>query len=264
MTADIGSVRRRADELRRLHDDPEVLVLVNVWDAASARVVAGLSGCRAIATASHAIASVHGFPDGEQIPLELMLAAVARIVDAVELPVTADLERGFGDAGDTVRRAIGIGAVGANLEDAMSPLDDAVRTVTAAVLAAEAEGVGFVLNARTDAYLRPEGRTPQQCFEVAVERGRTFLDAGAACVFVPGRLDAVTATALVEAIGLRKVSVLATPGGASPAEFAAAGVARISFGPWPHRVALTALADTGAALLAGDPLPTGIEQRAEL
>src|SRR4051794_40028281 len=107
----------KAEELRRLHAAPEPLVLVNAWDAVSARVVAGAPGCRAIATASWSIAAARGFPDGEQIPLELMLDGIAPIARAVELPVTADLERGYGDAGTTVARALEAGAVGCNLED---------------------------------------------------------------------------------------------------------------------------------------------------
>src|SRR5438270_5950528 len=112
----------KAEELRRLHREPELLVLVNVWDSISARVVAGLPGCHAIATASHSIAASHGYPDGEVMPLGLMIAAVESIASAVELPVTADLEAGYGDPGATVRRAIAAGAVGGNLEDEMRPL----------------------------------------------------------------------------------------------------------------------------------------------
>ena len=250
--------RAAAAELRRLHDAPDVLVLVNVWDAASALAVAAVPGCRALATASHAIANSFGYPDGQHIPLEVMIEAVGRIVAAVELPVTADLEAGYGNPRDTVRRAIDAGAVGANLEDAMAPLDDAVRAVEAAVEAGTSAGIPFVLNARTDVYLQPGGRGPAEQMEEAVRRGRAFLDAGASCVFVPGRHDAQVAAALVDGIGLRKVSVLAAPGGASPAQFAAAGVARISYGPWPHRAALTALADLGAALFGGAELPPDI------
>jgi 2-methylisocitrate lyase-like PEP mutase family enzyme len=247
-----------AVELRRLHDAPEPLILVNVWDVASARVVAGLPGCTALATASHSIAAAHGYEDGEQIPLDLMIDAIARIAAAVDLPVSADLEAGYGDPETTVRRAIGAGAVGGNLEDALRPLDEAVAAVEAAVRAGEAEGVPFVLNARTDVFLEPGDRGPDESVAEAVRRGRAFLAAGAACVFIPARLDAETAGRLVEGIGLRKVSVIAVPGGASAAEFAAVGVARISFGPWAQRVALTALADVGAELLAGGPLPAGV------
>lgn len=240
-----------AAELRRLHHAPELLVLVNVWDVASAKVIADLAGCRALATASHAIASAHGYPDGEQIPLDLMIAAVERIVGAVEIPVTADLEAGYGDVEATVRRAIAAGAVGGNVEDQMRPLDDAVEQMSAAIRAGAAEGVPFVLNARTDAYLLAGDRDRDEVLADAVTRGRAFLDVGADCVFVPGVRDAETIGRLVECIGTRKVSVLAGPGSPPLAELADLGVARVSGGPWPQWVALTALADVGADLLAG-------------
>jgi 2-methylisocitrate lyase-like PEP mutase family enzyme len=248
----------KAAELRRLHTDPELLVLVNVWDVASAKVVADLPGCRAIATASHSIAASFGYPDGEQIPVQLMIEAVGRIAAAVELPVTADLEGGYGDIDSTIRKAIGVGVVGANLEDQLRPLAEAVAGVRAAVRAAEAEGVPLVLNARTDAFLDGGDRPASQLLAEAIERGRAFLDAGADCVFVPGKLDADTVGQLVEGIGERKVSVLGLPGTPAPSELAGLGVARVSFGPWSQRVALTALADTGASLLAGAGLPPGV------
>jgi len=146
-------VTDRATELANLHADPAILVLLNVWDVASARAVAAVPGTRAIATASAAVAAAHGYDDGEQIPLDLMLASTARIVEAVGLPVTADLEAGYGDAGETVRRAVGVGVVGANIEDELLPVPDAVRRFETALSAARAEGVDLVLNARTDAYL---------------------------------------------------------------------------------------------------------------
>ena len=114
--------RRPRERCSALHTDPALLRLVNVWDVASARVVAQTEGTQALATASHAIAAMYGYEDGEQIPLDLMLEAVGRVVDAVDLPVTADLEGGYGDAGETCRRAIGLGVVGANIEDQMKPL----------------------------------------------------------------------------------------------------------------------------------------------
>jgi 2-methylisocitrate lyase-like PEP mutase family enzyme len=248
----------KAAELLRLHLDPELLVLVNVWDVISATIVAGLPGCRAIATASHSIAASHGYPDGEQIPLDEMITAISRIAAAVDLPVTADLEAGYGDAGTTVRRAIGAGAVGGNIEDQMRPLGEAVAVVDAAVRAGAAEGVPFVLNARTDAYMLAAGRHPEAVLADAIERGRAFLDAGASCVFVPGRLAAATVGALVEGIGQRRVSVIWVPGSPAQQELAALGVARMSSGPWTQRVALTALADAGAALLAGGSLPSTV------
>lgn len=245
----------KAAELLRLHHDPELLVLVNVWDAASATTVAGLPGCRAIATASHSIAAAHGYPDGERIPLDEMITAIAQIAAAVDLPVTADLEAGYGDAGTAVRRAIGAGSVGGNIEDQMRPLGDAVAAVSAAVRAGQAEGVPFVLNARTDAFMLAGDRDKASVLADAIERGRAFLDAGASCVFVPGPLDAATAGALVDGIGLRKVSVIGYPGSLPQHELAALGVARISFGPYTQRLALAALGDAGSGLLAGAGLP---------
>lgn len=251
------TITAKAAALRQLHIDPELLVLVNVWDVASARVVAQSPGCRALATASHSIAASYGYADGEQIPLDLMIDAIGRIAAAVDLPVSADLEAGYGDAGTTVRRAIAAGAVGGNLEDEMRPLAESVAAVEAAVAAGEAEGVPFVLNARTDAFLLAGDRDHDEVVADAIERGRAFLDAGATCVFVPGQLDAETVGRLVEGIGERKVSILAMPGTPPQTELAALGVARVSYGPWPMRLAMLALADTATSLLGGGSLPTG-------
>jgi len=251
----MSTIAERGARLRELHDAPEILVFVNAWDVASARVIAELPGCRAIATASHSVAASFGYKDGEQIPLDLVVDATARIVAAVDLPVTADLEAGYGDAGETVRRAIGVGIVGANIEDEMRPLSEAVAMMEAVVRAAEAEGVPFALNARTDAYLRSGDRPPDEVMADAIERGRAFLEAGATCVFVPGRLDAETVQGLVDGIGVRKISVLGLPGTPSGAELEGLGVARVSYGPWTQRVAMTALQDSASELLAGGALP---------
>ena len=249
--------QEKAAELLRLHTDPELLVLVNVWDVVSATTVAALPGTRALATAGHSIASTFGYADGEQIPLDTMLHMVGRIVEAVDLPVSADLDSGYGDPGETTRRAIGVGVVGANVEDRMKPLDEAVAAVRAVVAAGEAEGVPFVLNARTDAFLRAGDEPLDVVVGEAVERGRAFLDAGASCVFVPGKLDEDTVGRLVEGIGERRVSVIGVPGTPPQARLAELGVARVSYGPWTQRVALTALADAGTAILAGGALPEG-------
>ena len=252
------NLSEKADTFLKLHTDPELLVLVNVWDAVSAKVVADSPGCRALATASHSIAASFGYPDGEQIPLDLMIDAIGRIVAAVDLPVSADLESGYGDVAETVRRAIGVGAVGANLEDAMRPLGESVAAVDAAVKAGEAEGIRFVLNARTDVVLKAGDRDPEAVLAEAIERGRAFLDAGAACVFVPGKLDAATVERLVAGIGERKVSVIGAPGAVSSPDLQRLGVARVSFGPWTQRAALTALQDLSSTLLADGALPGGI------
>src|SRR3954454_471399 len=128
----------RARTLLELHTAPKILVLTNVWDVVSARVVAATEGVRALATASHSVAAMFGYEDGENIPLDLHLDMVTRIVGAVDVPVTMDFEAGYGDAGETARRAIAAGVVGGNLEDRMRPLDEAVAAV-AAVMAAGRE-----------------------------------------------------------------------------------------------------------------------------
>jgi 2-methylisocitrate lyase-like PEP mutase family enzyme len=247
----------KAAELLRLHTDPELLVVVNVWDVITATVVAD-QGSKALATASHSIAASLGYADGENIPRDEMIAAVGRIAGAVDIPVSADLEAGYGDAGETVRRAIGVGVVGANLEDQMRPLATAAGEVSAAVKAGEAEGVPFVLNARTDAFLKGADRDPKDVLADAIERGRAFLDAGASCVFVPGRLDEATVTALVEGIGERRVSVINVPGSLSQARLQELGVARVSYGPWIQRATLTYLADLTTDILGGANLPEGV------
>ncbi|MDI6944080.1 MULTISPECIES: isocitrate lyase/PEP mutase family protein [Microbacterium] len=248
------SIQDRALSLKSLHEAPEILRVVNVWDAISARTVADLPGTRAIATAGHSIAASHGFKDGE-MPLEVNLAAIARIVEAVDLPVTADLDAGYDDAADTVRRAIGVGVVGANVEDRLAPFDDSVAKVAAITRAAEAEGVAFQLNARTDAFVRAGDRPRDESIEDAIARGRAFLDAGASLVFVPGALDRDTVARLVEGIGERKVSVIGLPGALTAAEYEALGVARISYGPLTQRVALRALRDLATDLYGDGVIP---------
>ena len=245
----------KAQSLERLHAAPEILRVVNVWDVVSARTIAALPETRAIATAGHSIAATYGYADGE-IPIEVMLDMVGRIVDAVgDLPVTADLDDGHGDAGETIRRAIGKGVVGANVEDRLRSLDESVAAVEAIVAAGEAEGVPFVLNARTDAFVRAGGRPVEESVADAIERGRAYLDAGASLVFVPGILDADVTRRLVEGIGERKVSVIGLPGALTSTEYEELGVARISYGPLPQRVALTALQDIAADLYSGGVIP---------
>ena len=253
----MSTLNDKAAELQRLHSDPDLLLLVNVWDVITARVVADTPGTKALATASHSIASSHGHPDGEHIPRDVMIEVVGRIAAAVDLPVTADLEACYGDPGGTVERAIDVGIVGANLEDQLKPLADAVRAVEDAVAAGERAGIPFVLNARTDAVLRGADKDPAAVLADAIERGRAYLDAGASTVFVPGRLDEPAVEALVEALGPQKVNVIGAPGSLPLETLQRLGVARVSYGPWSQNVALTALADLTAAVHAGGGLPEG-------
>lgn len=252
------SNREKAETLAGLHTAPALLTVVNVWDVISATVVADLPGTKALATASHSIAASYGYADGEVIPVDTMVEAVGRIAAATDLPVSADLEAGYGDPGETTRKAIGVGIVGANLEDQMKPLAEAVAAVEAVVAAGEAEGVPFVLNARTDAFVKAGDRPRADVVADAVERGKAFLEAGATCVFVPGKLDEPTVVKLVEGIGERRVSVINVPGSLPQERLRQLGVARVSFGPWTQRLALTAFADFAVSAIRGGNLPDGV------
>jgi 2-methylisocitrate lyase-like PEP mutase family enzyme len=249
----------RARTLLDLHTAPEILILANVWDVVSATVVAGTDGVRALATASHSIAATFGYEDGENIPLDLHLDMVGRIVAAVDVPVTMDFEAGYGDPGETARRAIAAGVVGGNLEDQLKPLDEAVAAVEAVLAAGRDAGIDFVLNARTDAFVRaPRDADRGQLVEDAIRRGRAFLEAGAPVVFVPGAIRREEIVALVDALGPQKLSVIAVPRHSlSVRELEELGVARVSTGPFTQRVALTALQDAVAELIAGGRLPEG-------
>jgi 2-methylisocitrate lyase-like PEP mutase family enzyme len=244
----------RATELLALHTSPQILTLVNVWDVASAKAVASVEGTTALATASHGIAATYGYPDGEQIPVDLMLEMVGRIAAAVDLPVTADLESGYGDPAETIRRAVGLGVVGANLEDKMKPLAEATAAVAAALGAADAEGVAdFVLNARTDAFVRAGDQDRREVLKEAVLRGRAYLEAGAPVVFVPGLLDENEIETLVGAFGQGHLALIGAPGMPPASRLQQLGVARLSFGPYPQRVALTALQELVEAVDEGVP-----------
>lgn len=256
----ISRVAEDARTLSILYEAPKILRVVNVWDAVSARVVAELPGTTAIATAGHGIAASHGYPDGERIPLDIMLASLERIVAVTDLPVTADLDGGFGNVGETVRRAIGVGICGANIEDQMRPVEESARVMRESIEAARQEGVAFVLNARTDALIKGGDRSREAAITDAIERGRLYLEVGAQCVFVPGIVTADEARMLVDGIGEKRVSVIGLPGALSASEYEALGVARISYGPMPQNVALTALKRLGESLLGEGKIPESTEK----
>ena len=250
----------KAQELQRLHAAPELLLVVNVWDAITARVVSAVPGTKALATASHGIAASRGYPDGEVIPRDEMIAEVGLIARQTDLPVTADLEAGYGDPGGTVSRAIDVGIVGANLEDQCKPLDQSVRAVEAAVKAGEQAGVPFALNARTDAFLKAGDRAPGEVVTDAITRGRAYLDAGATSFFVPGRLDEAQLTRIVGELGERKVNIIGIPGSISLEAAQRIGLARVSYGPWSQNTALTALAKLAEDVYAGGGLPADVRR----
>lgn len=247
----------KAQTLKALHEAPKILRVVNVWDPITTKLISDLPETKAIATAGHSIAASHGYADG-QIPFELALAAVERIVQATELPVTADLDAGFEDAGETTRRAIGVGVVGANVEDRLAPLSESVAKVRAIIAAAQAEGIDYQLNARTDAIVRGGERPLSESIADAIERGKAFLDEGASLVFVPGVLQRPAVEQLVAGLGWGKLSVIGLPGALSAKEYEELGVARISYGPTTQRHALRALRDLAQDLYDDGVVPTDL------
>ena len=234
---DKGTLVDRAERLQALIDAPETLVLPNIWDVAGARIVAEAE-YPVIATSSAGIAWSLGYPDGERISREIMLFMVCRIAASVDLPVTADMEAGYGEApeavAETVTATLQAGAIGANIEDSASqtaghPLLDfdlSVARIRAARAAADASGVPFVINARTDGFF---GGGREDAFEESVRRANAYLEEGAGCVFVPFVRDADTIHKLVEAID-GPVNILANPAAPSIPEMQQMGVARVSVG----------------------------------
>lgn len=225
----------KAQRLRELHHAGEPLVLVNVWDAVSARIIEEL-GFPAIATTSAGIAYTEGFADGELIPRERMLARVRCVAEAVDVPVTADLEAGYGsgigDAIQTARGAIESGAVGLNFEDFRDGLiDTAVQCERIAAIRRidEELGVPLVINARTDIYLKGLGDDDEWRLQEAVTRANAYLAAGADCAFVPGVTDEATIAQLAKRID-GPLNILAGAGTPSTARLRELGVARVSVG----------------------------------
>src|SRR6185503_10859081 len=245
----------KAARLRALHHGPPILVLPNAWDAASARVYEA-EGFPAIATSSAGVAAALGYPDGGIVPTREMIEAVARIVRAVQVPVSADIEHAYGatpdQVADVVLRIIATGAVGVNVEDCvpgsfdLEPLPLQTDKITKIAKAAAKSGVRVVINARTDVFLRAMG-PPETRLAVAIVRGKAFLAAGADCVFVPGVRDRETIAALVGGIQ-GPINILAVDGTPPIAELEALGVARVSLGSGPMRASLALVRDVAREL----------------
>lgn len=237
--------RAKAQRFLELHTGGRLLVLPNAWDAGSARIFEQ-AGFHALGTTSAGVALSLGSPDGERVSRADMLEVVRRIASAVAIPVTADLEAGYGptvnDAVETAKGAIAAGAVGMNFEDSTSDdrlVDVAVNVerIRAVKKVAEAEGIAFVLNARTDVFLLQIGESAGR-FDETVRRANAYRAAGADCLFVPGVTDAETIGRLVRAIK-GPMNVLAGRGTPPTGELERLGVARVSIGGGPMRAALT-------------------------
>lgn len=227
---------RKAEAFRKMHDRSRLLLLPNAWDAISAALFEK-AGFRAIATTSAGVAWALGYTDGEGAPVDEIIAATSRIARAVSVPVTADIEGGFGntpqEVAETVSAIIAAGAVGINLEDgthqAGAPLrsiEDAAARIRAAREAASIAGIPIVINARTDVFTRGEG-DEQQRFEIALHRARSFFANGADCFFPIGLSDPKVLARLVQEVN-GPVNTTFKPGVTNISEMEQAGVARLS------------------------------------
>jgi 2-methylisocitrate lyase-like PEP mutase family enzyme len=245
---DVRVQSQKAEVLRKLHHGPKILALPNAWDAVSARIVEEL-GYPAIATSSAAVAFSLGYPDGQRISRDEMLAAVSRITRAVRVPVTADAESGYGKTAeemvDFTKALVATGAVGLNFEDITGDDESThvelglqVRKIRAIRETSAALGVPLVINARTDIYLMSIGLEAAR-FDRTVERLRAYREAGADCLFVPGLCDRDTIAKLVKAVN-GPLNILASPGCPSLAELEQLGVARVSAGSSAMRAAMGA------------------------
>jgi 2-methylisocitrate lyase-like PEP mutase family enzyme len=233
----------RGMHLRAMDRGGKILLLPNAWDAASARVFEE-AGFGAIATTSAGIAFTQGYPDGQRISREEMLAVVRRIATAVKVPVTADVEAGYGDrpedAARTAREVAEAGAVGMNLEDATGdprkPLLDLALQVERVKAVREAAREVVVLNARTDVYLL-QLETPETRYDAALRRLAAYRDAGADCLFVPGLQDPATIGRLVKDLQW-PVNILVGPGAPAVPQLAKISVARVTVGSGAMRATL--------------------------
>ncbi len=236
-----------------LHVPGDPVVLYNIWDAGSAQAVAA-AGTKALATGSHPVGDASGFGDGQKVPLDFVLDNAARVVAAVELPVTVDFESAYAvepdEAGANVARLKATGAVGCNFEDqviggeGVHPIDLQCRRIEAT---RKAVGADFFINARTDLFLKRQTQDDALVDEV-IERGRAFADSGASGFFVPRMADPRHAERVVREVPL-PLNLIAFPWAPANRDWANAGVARISYGPFPHKALMKQLEEAAREAL---------------
>ena len=230
-----------------LHVPGDPVILYNIWDAGSARAVAA-AGAKALATGSHPVGDASGFGDAQQVPLDYVFENARRIVNAVDLPLTVDFEGAYSsdpeEGGANAARLAETGAVGCNFEDqvvggeGLHPLDLQVRRIAAI---RRAIGHSFYINARTDLFLKTQ-TYDDALIDQVIERGKAFADAGASGFFVPRLSDPTQVERVVRDVPL-PLNVIAFPGAPDKKQWAEAGVARISHGPFPHRALMAKLTD---------------------
>lgn len=243
---------------RALHVPGDPLVLFNIWDAGSAKVVAE-AGAKAIATGSYGVAEARGRSDGENLPLEVALDNLAEILGVTDLPVSIDMESGYGataaEVGASVGRARDAGAVGINMEDRHAGADEVLPVAEAAARIAAAAQTGIFVNARCDVFRKRDIAAERDALIAsAIERAKAYADAGAGSLFVPFIHDPAIVAAICERSPL-PVNVLWSPAFGDRAALAALGVARISHGHQPWAAAMAWLGEQARAVLGGSVPP---------
>lgn len=250
---------RKAEQFQTLHIPGKPLILFNIWDAGSARAVAA-SGAPAIATGSWSVAKANGSEDGEHFPLAAVIDNLRRIVKASDLPVTVDLESGYGDTpekvGETVSMAIDAGAIGCNLEDSfpadgtLRPVADQAERIRSARRAADAAHIPFFINARTDIFFQhPAEAHDDAMIDAAIDRGRAYAQAGASGLFAPG-LDKIALINRLAGASPLPLNIMASATTPPRDELARSGVARLSHGPGPYLLAMKALEEAARRAIA--------------
>ena len=228
------------DDFAKIHVPGDPLVLFNAWDPGSAVAVAK-SGAKAIATGSASVSMANGFGDGQEVPIDLALANAARIAKSVDLPVTVDFEGGYATDGDGLaangRRLAETGAIGCNFEDQVVGTDglyDVEEQVARIEALRRGVGTGFFINVRTDLFLKAKPETHDSALaERAIERGKAYAEAGANGFFIPGLANLSLVERITAAVPL-PVNAMHLPGGPGRSDWAGAGIARVSHGPFPY------------------------------
>jgi 2-methylisocitrate lyase-like PEP mutase family enzyme len=246
---------RKFETFAALHIPGDPLILYNVWDAGSAKAVAE-AGAKAIATGSASVAQAYGYDDAEALPMALALANAERVAACVDLPVTIDFEGGYAvapeDVAANMARLAATGAIGCNFEDQIvggEGLHDIAVQAARIAAARAAVGADFFINARTDIFLKSRDHDAAKV-DAAIERAHAYARAGASGFFAPGLADLALLEKLCAAAPL-PVNFMAWPGTPPTAEIAATGIARISHGPFPWKLAMQALKDAAAAEYGG-------------
>ena len=266
---DATTQQQYAETFRDLHRTGDPLILFNAWDVAAAKAIAKASP--AVATSSWAVASALGYTDGEDVPLDMVTGLVARMTAGVSVPVSIDLEAGYGETPDaaakSVTKILKAGAIGINIEDGLSggkrqlvSLEQHAAKIKAVRDAAQKLGISLFINARTDPFLLKFG-SPDECLNEAAKRAKAYADAGADGIFVPGLTDLALIEKLVQLTPL-PVNIMVTQGVPEISDLARVGVRRVSLGPWPMMAAMRVIEEAAAAVVASKQYGTFLQPKA--